>query len=215
MSFGLSFTNSSDVVTLDSEYSRLVILYYARFGEGGVMGAVFKAPITSQEPPLIFAKPDGNGVFQWVRLLGGPGNWTGFLNESPTTVGTYFLAVYESAPTATFGLRLWDGNSKLLFDNGTPCAQITRFITSWSLVSYVNPSPGRWIYTWNTDAPLSAGEYMLINNIAYDIPCNDTYGKLSCSWSYQTNKVSAQVQNIGDLNPNSFFLSLIFAKPIA
>ncbi|MFK3605919.1 hypothetical protein [Pseudomonas sp. AP19] len=214
MSFGLLFTNTSDVVTLDSEYSRLVILYYARFGEGGVKGAVFKAPITSQEPPLIFAKPDGNGVFQWVRLLGGPGNWTGFLNESTTTVGTYFLAVYESTPTASFGMRLWGGDNKLLFDSGTPCAQITRFITSWNLISYVNPSPGLWIYTWNTDAPLSAGDYMLINNIAFDIPCNSTYGKLSCSWNYQSNKVSAQVQNIGDLNPNSFFVPLMFAKPI-
>lgn len=209
MSYGLEFTNSSGVVTLDSEYSRLVVLYSARYSGG----AVFPNPITSPEPPLIFAKPDGNGAFQWVRMLGSPGNWTGWLNES-NTPGTYFLAAYESKPTASYGLRLWDGNSKLLFDTGTPCAQITDVIAGWSYLGAVNTSVGRWSLSWSASAPLNTGNYMLINNIAYDLPGNDTFSKLSCGWNYASNKVTAVLQNIGDFNGNSFFVSLIFARPV-
>lgn len=214
MTHGLTFTNSSDVVTLDSEYARLVILYFARYGENGISGAVFPTPIRSDEPPLIFARPDSNGGFQWVRLLGGPGNWTGFLNES-VSVGNYFLAAYESKPTADYGLRLWDGNSKVLFDNGTPCAQFTNVVTAWTYGGAVNTSPGRWSQSWATSVPLNNGNYMLINNIAYDLPGNDTFSKLSCGWNYATNTVTAYLQNIGDFNGNSFFLPLLFAKPIA
>lgn len=209
MSYGFEFKNGSDVVTLDSEFSRLVVLHSARYSGG----AAFPAPITSDEPPLIFAKPDGNGAFQWVRMLGGPGNWTGWLNES-STPGTYFIAAYESKPTASYGIRLWDGNSKLLFDNGTPCAQITSVITSWSFLGATNTSVGRWSYAWSASAPLSSGGYMLINNIAYDLPGQDTFSKLSCGWNYAGNVVTTVLQNIGDFRGDSFFVPLLFAKPI-
>ncbi|WP_428555963.1 hypothetical protein [Pseudomonas edaphica] len=210
MAYGLEFKNGSDVVTLDSEFSRLVVLFSARYSGG----ASFPVPITSAEPPLIFAKPDGNGAFQWIRMLGAPGNWTGWLNQS-STPGTYFIAAYESKPTASYGMRLWDGGSKLLFDNGTPCAQITSVITGWNYLGATNTSVGRWTFTWNASAPLSAGNYMLINNIAYDLPGNDTFSKLSCGWNYASNVVTAVLQNIGDFRGDSFFVPLIFAKPIA
>ncbi|CRM71559.1 hypothetical protein [Pseudomonas sp. 25 E 4] len=209
MAYGFQFTNNSNVVTLDSEFSRLVVLYSARYAGG----AVFPYAITSAEPPLIFAKPDGNGAFQWVRLLGGPGNWTGWLNES-NTPGTYFVAAYESKPTATYGMRLWDSSSKLLFDNGTPCAQITNVITSWAFQGATNTSVGRWVFSWTASAPLNAGGYMLINNIAYDLPGNDTYSKLSCGWNYSSDRVTAVLQNIGDFRGDSFFVPLLFAKPV-
>ncbi|MGY2205319.1 hypothetical protein [Pseudomonas tolaasii] len=213
MTYGLTFTNSADVVTLDSEFSRLVVLYSARYGENGVKGAAFPTPITSLEPPLIFARPDVSGGFQWVRLLGGPGNWTGFVNEA-AGVGNYFLAAYESKPTAGYGLRLWNGNSKLLFDNGTPCAQFTSVVTTWTFVSAENPSPGRWLYTYLAPASFNTGDYMLINNIAYDLPGNDTFSKLSCGFNYAANTVSVYLQNIGDFRTDSLFLPLLFAKPM-
>ncbi len=210
MSFGLQFTNNSDVVTLDSEFSRLVVLYSARYSGG----ANFPYPITSAEPPMIFARPDTNGVFQWVRLLGSPGNWTGWTNNAGGA-GSYFLAAYQAKETDTYGMRLWDGSSKLLFDTGTPCAQFTNVVTAWAFLGSSSPSVGRWVYNWNASAPLNTGNYMLINNIAMDMPGRDTFSKLSCSLNLSANIVTATLQNIGDYGTGSFFLPLLFAKAIS
>ncbi|WLH82477.1 hypothetical protein [Pseudomonas sp. FP2338] len=212
MAYGLKFTNVSDVVTLDSEFSRLVILYSARYNAG----AFFPAPITSQEPPLIFVRPDNNSSFQYVRLIGTPGNWTGFSNSNPANApGTYFLAAYESKETASYGLRLWDGASKLLFDNGTPCAQFTLVATTWSLLSLTNPSPGTWIYVYTTPASLTSGDYMLINNIAMDLPGQSSWSKLSCSCDYTSNRILATLHNLGDFRTDALFLPILFAKPLS
>lgn len=212
MSYGLMFKNNSDVVALDSEFSRLVILYSARYDP---IGAVFPTPITSQEPPLVFARPDSSASFQGVQLLGAPGYWTGWRNEWPGNVsGTYFLAAYEAKPVESYGLRLWGADSKLLFDNGAPCAQFTTVITEWIFRGAVNTSPGRWFFTWASTAPIGEGSYILINNIAMDMPARDTYSWLSCGWSYENNSVTVGLQNIGDFNGNSFFFSLLFGKPM-
>lgn len=212
MAYGLTFTNSSDVVTLDSEFSRLVVLFSSRY----VGSAVFPYPITSVEPPLIFVRPDSNAVFQWIRITGSPGNWTGWVNSSSTSVaGTYFLAAYQARETSTYGMRLWDGSAKLLFDSGTPCAQFTSVVASWSFLGATNTSVGRWSYSWSAASPLITGDYMLINTIAMDLPGGSTYSKLSCSWDYANNRVLALLQNIGDYNGGSFFLPLLFAKPVS
>lgn len=209
MAYGLQFTNTSGVVTLDSEFSRLVVLYTARYSGG----ATFPYPITSPEPPMIFARPDANSSFQWVRLIGSPGNWTGWTNNAGGG-GTYFLAAYQAKETDTYGMRLWDGSSKLLFDTGTPCAQFTDVITTWNYLGASNPSVGRWVYNWNASVPLSTGNYMLINNIAMDMPGRDTFSKLICTWTFSSNIITATLQNIGDYGSGSFFLPLLFAKPI-
>ncbi|TFF13747.1 hypothetical protein EXW72_08220 [Pseudomonas sp. BCA14] len=213
MAYGLTFLNSSGVVTLDSEFSRLVIIYSGRYSGGG---AIFPSPVTSQEPPLIFARPDSSANFQWVRIAGSPGNWTGWSNSSSAGVpGSYFLAAYESKPTDTYGMRIWGGSSKLLFDSGTPCAQFTTVITAWTFNGSVNNSPGRWSFYWSAPSPLSNGDYMLINNIAQDIPGGDTFSKLTCTFNYQTNTVNVLLQNIGDFNGNNLFLPVLFAKQIS
>lgn len=211
MSYGLTFTNNSDVVILDSEFSRLVVIYSGVYGPGG---GNFPWVITSPEPPLIFARPSSGG-FQWIRINGSPGNWTGWSNSSAGASGSFFIAAYESTPTAKYGLRIWDSSSKLLFDSGTPCAQFTDVITSWGFAGSTNTSVGRWTFTWVAGVPLNTGNYMLINNIAMDMPGQDTFSKLSCGWNYANNSVVAVLQNIGDYNGGSFSLPLFFAKPIS
>lgn len=48
MSFGLTFVNGSDVVTLDSEFARLVVLHKGSFTNGGSGASVsFPTVITS------------------------------------------------------------------------------------------------------------------------------------------------------------------------
>ncbi|WLH16523.1 hypothetical protein [Pseudomonas simiae] len=211
MSHGLTFNNNSDVVTLDSEFARLVVIHKGIYGPGG---GDFPSVITSQEPPLIFVRPSTGG-FQWVSLKGSPGNWTGFINGASGGSGSFFVAAYESAPTAKYGLRLWDGDAKQLFDNGTPCAQFTDVVAGWAYGGASNPSVGRWISTFYAAVPLNTGNYMLINNIAMNIPGGSTFSLLSCFWDYANNRVVAQLQNIGDFNGSSFFLPLMFAKPIS
>ncbi|WP_244265362.1 hypothetical protein [Pseudomonas fluorescens] len=112
-------------------------------------------------------------------------------------------------------MRLWDGGAKLLFDSGTPCAQFTNVITGWNYLGASNPSVSRWVYNWNTSVPLNTGNYMLINNIAMDMPGRDTYSKLSCTWNFANNTITATLQNIGDYGSGSFFLPLLFAKPVS
>ncbi|NWD29963.1 hypothetical protein HX793_09285 [Pseudomonas reactans] len=211
MSYGLTFANNSDVVTLDSEFARLVVVYKGSYGPAG---ADFPWVITSQEPPLVFVRPSTGG-FQWISLKGSPGNWTGFINGAAGGSGSFFIAAYESTPTATYGMRIWDENSKLLFDSGTPCAQFTDVIAGWAYGGASNPSVGRWIFTFYASVPLNTGNYMLINNIAMNIPGRDTFSLLSCYWDYANNRIVAQLQNIGDFNGSSFFLPLMFAKPIS
>lgn len=211
MSHGLTFNNNSDVVTLDSEFARLVVIHKGIYGPAG---GDFPSVITSQEPPLIFVRPSTGG-FQWVSLKGSPGNWTGFINGASGGSGSFFVAAYESAPTAKYGLRLWDGDAKQLFDNGTPCAQFTDVVAGWAYGGASNPSVGRWIFTFYAAVPLNTGNYMLINNIAMNIPGGSTFSLLSCFWDYANNRVVAQLQNIGDFNGSSFFLPLMFAKPIS
>ncbi|UNK68401.1 hypothetical protein MNO08_10025 [Pseudomonas simiae] len=211
MSHGLTFNNNSDVVTLDSEFARLVVIHKGIYGPAG---GDFPSVITSQEPPLIFVRPSTGG-FQWVSLKGSPGNWTGFINGASGGSGSFFVAAYESAPTAQYGLRLWDGAAKQLFDNGTPCAQFTDVVAGWAYGGASNPSVGRWISTFYAAVPLNTGNYMLINNIAMNIPGGSSFSLLSCFWDYANNRVVAQLQNIGDFNGSSFFLPLMFAKPIS
>lgn len=65
MSFGLRFMNNSNVVTLDTEFARLTVLAsgtYAPNAESGLTSIVtFPAAITTQEPPLVFARPNLQG----------------------------------------------------------------------------------------------------------------------------------------------------------
>lgn len=86
MSYGLQYTNSSDVVTVDSEFTRLVVLakgVYVPNQESGLGSATtFPRTITSQEPPLVFIRPSGSsgiaGLCQ-MRVIGSPGAWTVFM----------------------------------------------------------------------------------------------------------------------------------------
>ena len=151
MSYGVTFTNNSDVVTLDSEFSRLVVLEKGAWsGSGSGVSVPFAKTITTDEPPLVFVRPDaGNGYVYFCLILGSSGAWTGFsfgANRNLPSTGKWFAGAFASQPTATYGLRLWDASSKLLFDSGTPCAQFTRTITGWTYLGSTGDPPGSGQY---------------------------------------------------------------------
>lgn len=209
MSYGLQFTNNSDVVTLDSEFARLVVLQSGRFSGG----ASFSPAITSVEPPLVFVRPDATMTFQYVTILGSPGAWTGF-SYVGGGAGNFFCAAFQSKAIDSYGLRLWDGSSTVVFDSGTPCAQFTRTIVDWTYLGSVPTGQGTNQASWTAYSPLNTGDYMLVNNIGMDVLGTATrFAKLYCTWDVANNRIVPFV--IGVNNSTSFFVPITFAKPIA
>ncbi|MCE0464915.1 hypothetical protein [Pseudomonas uvaldensis] len=223
MSFGLEFTNNSNVVTVDSEFSRLVVLAkgtYVPTEEWG-LGSVttFPRTITSQEPPLVFIRPSGSsgiaGLCQ-MRVIGSPGAWTGFYVRAydVNTLqpnGSYFACGFAATALADYGMRLWDGNSKLLFDSGTPYARFTRAFQNWTYVRSDHTSNGtpRNYYRVAFDFP--AGEYMLINSFSMPMLDNDNQSRmLYCWWDFSGNNLYALT--VGPFNPTVLYLPAVFAK---
>lgn len=209
MTYGLRFTNDNDVVVLDSEYSRLVVIHQGVYGPGGVG---FPAPVNSAEPPLVFVRPDASTTFQYVAIVGTPGNYTGFSMIGGGS-GKYFCAAFKSVEMASYGMRLRDESDKLIFDSGTPCAQFTRAINSWSYIGFSHNSQGQTIVNFTAPSDLTSGDYLMLNNIGMDVAANTgRSAKLYCSWSYESNRIV--MFTIGVTNVTSFFIPTVFAKQI-
>ncbi|MDH0749538.1 hypothetical protein N5D61_24745 [Pseudomonas sp. GD03842] len=222
MSFGLQFINTSNVVTLDSEFARLSVLCSGRYlpnSESGVASITsFPFTITSQEPPLVFVRPDtvnaqaGLGL---CKIYGQPGAWTGFYvrtvgNGYAPPNGSWFAAAFMAKPTASFGLRLWDGGSNLIFDSGTPAAVFTRAYQNWSYVGSDSLAANiRNFYS----VPFSSApnEYMLINNFSMNMVSGNQPGRqLWTIWDFPNSILYAMT--VATSNPNAFYLPALFAK---
>ena len=217
MTYGLTFTNNDNVVTLDSEFARLVILDSGTWGGSGGIGIAFSSVITTDEPPLVFVRPDQDDYFAFCLVQGEPGNWHAFrfntLKGSHSS-GKWFIAAFKSSPIADYGLRLWDANSKIIFDSGTPCAQFSRTISAWNYLGAEQTQPGVYRYSWSAFSPLNTGDYMLLNNIAMDMAGTvSRQGVVQAVWDYGGNRLVIQATGV-DL-PTAQYISVVFAKPIS
>ncbi|MBS4081791.1 hypothetical protein [Pseudomonas rustica] len=226
MAYGLQFTNNSNVVTLDTEFARLVVISSGRFApteESGLGSTTYFArPVTSQEPPLVFVRPDTvnavAGLCQ-MRLIGSAGNWTGFyvraynVNTAQPN-GRYFVAAFAAQAVAQYGMRLWDGGGRLLFDSGTPNASFTRAFQNWTYVSNDIGDQGltRIFYSVPFDFPQN--EFMLINTFGMSMTAGSAIPRsLACWWDFPNAKLYAIT--VAASNPFAFFLPAIFAKQAA
>lgn len=223
MTYGLQFTNNSNTVVLDSEYARLMVISSGRFAptEESGMGSTtyFARPVTSQEPPLVFVRPDTvNGVagLCMMRLIGSAGNWTGFyvraynVNTAQPN-GRYFVAAFGAQPVAQYGMRLWGGAGNLLFDSGTSCATFTRAFQNWSYVRDDKDPQGltRIYYTVPFNFPQN--EYLLLNNFGMNMTSGSGIPRwLYCWWDFPNNTLYAIT--VAASNPIAFFLPAVFAK---
>lgn len=216
MPYGLTFTNSSDTVVLDSEFARLVVLARGTYGGSGGASVGFPFTITSAEPPLVFVRPAQSNTLCFCKISGSPGAWTGFYFTGIAGVGTsgsWFCAAFQSAPLAKFGLRIWDGGTRLLFDNGTACAQFTRTISSWSYLGAEQTSQGVYRLSWTANTPLNTGDFMLLNNIAMDVAGSSSrQGNQYAVWQYESNRLVMQV--IGVDIQTALYTPVVFAKPV-
>lgn len=222
MSYGVSFTNNSNLVVLDSEFARLNVICKGRYAptqESGLGSATyFPIVITSQEPPLVFCRPDTGGVggLTAMQVIGTAGNWTGFyvraydVNTNQPN-GRYFAATFGAQPVAQYGMRLWDGSSKLLFDSGTPTALFTRAFQNWTYVrsESAGTTATRNFYTVPFDFP--ENEYLLINNFGMNMVTGSPAGRLvKTLWDFSNGTLYAVTS--GFSNPFAFFLPAVFAK---
>jgi hypothetical protein len=215
MSYGLAFTNNDSTVILDSEFARLVIVQQGTWsGTGAGVGVAFTVPVTTAEPPLVFVRPAQSNVFCFCKILGTPGNWTGFSFVGITgqaTSGSWFSGVFKSQPLEDYGLRLWDAASTLLFDSGTPVAQFTRILSSWQYLGSVPTSQGVSMLSWTAPSPLNTGDFMLLNNIAMDMAgITSRQGNMYAYWEYNNNRLV--IKAVGVDLPIAFYMPVVFAK---
>lgn len=223
MTYGLQFTNNSGTVVLDSEYARLVVISSGRFaptGESG-MGSTtnFTTPVTSQEPPLVFVRPDTVGQVAglcMMRIIGAAGNWTGFYVRaySASTAqpnGRYFVAAFAAQAVASFGLRLFGSGGQLLFDSGTACANFTRAFQNWTYVKFDTDTQGLTRIYYNVTFDFPQNEFMLINSFGMGMSSGSGIARaLSCWWDFPNSKLYAVT--VAASNPTAFFLPAVFAK---
>jgi hypothetical protein len=222
MTFGVQFTNNSNVVTLDSEFARLSVICSGRYAptEESNLGSTTNFPvvITSQEPPLVFVRPDTTSIQSGLTLMrvnGSPGAWTGFYvrafnANTAQPNGRYFAAAFKAQPIATFGMRIWDATGALIFDPGTTPALFTRSFQNWTYSNSVFISPNYFnYYTVTFDFPTN--EYMMINNFGMNLTAGGGSGRLlSCLWDFPAGKLWAVT--VAASNPFAFYLPALFAK---
>lgn len=223
MAFGLQYTNNTNTVVIDSEFARLMVISTGRFApteEGGLGSTTyFVRPVTSQEPPLVFVRPDTVGGVAGLcrmRLIGSAGNWTGFYvraydANTAQPNGRYFVAAFAAQPVAQYGMRLWDGAGKLLFDSGTPNATFSRAFQNWNYVKYDTTPQGLTRIYYSVPFNFPQNEYMLLNNFGMTMTSGSGIPReLYCWWDFTNSTLYAIT--IAASNPSAFFLPAVFAK---
>lgn len=222
MSYGLSFINNSNEVVIDSEFARLNVICKGRYAptEESNLGSTTNFPfvITSIEPPLIFCRPDTGGIaaISKTQIRGSPGAWTGFYIRTANVStaqpnGRYFAATFGAQPVSSYGVRLWDGASKLLFDSGTPSALFVRAFQNWTYQSYSTTETGSTRILYTVPFSFPEDEYLLVNMFGMRMVTGAGSGRnVYTMWDFAAGTLYAVTD--GFSNPFAFFMPAVFAK---
>ncbi|MEG5263221.1 hypothetical protein TRP66_02830 [Pseudomonas sp. JDS28PS106] len=219
-SYGFAAINDSGVVSIDSEYARLSVLVSGRYsGSGQSVTVTFPAPIATQEPPLIFVRPDNNNatVVIGCSLGGTPGNWTSFTVIGQTgysPAGKYFIGGFMASPKAHYGFRLWDGSGTLIFDSGTTSAVFSRFFQNWTYVMSTQGAQGFYTNWYSSPFNPSTDEYLMINNATMRMLAGDNVGR-TCGITFDFARSELWFTTSALSNPIAFMLPAVFAKIVA
>ncbi|MGO4797776.1 hypothetical protein ACEN2T_00645 [Pseudomonas sp. W22_MBD1_FP4] len=175
--YGLLFTAGDDNrVVIDSEFFRMSTVYKGRYApnesDGYSSSTMFPAPITTQEQPLVFIRPDSaNGVIGMsnLEIYGSPGNWTGFRvrrydRYTIQPSGRWFVANFVAQPTAIYGGRIWNAEKALIYDSGSPAALFVRSSNSWTYTGAGQTGQGLSVTYFSAPFNMQEDEYFLINN---------------------------------------------------
>lgn len=213
-------------VIIDSEFTRLNVLYKGRYTgteEGGLSSSTyFPATITTQEPPLVFVRPDTvNAIvgLSNLQIFGSPGAWTGFrvrvfnIYTVPPN-GRWFAAVFGAVASATYGLRMWDANSKVIFDSGSPTALFVKTSGDWVYTGTGTTPQGQSINYFDSPLAMAEDEFLMINN--FYMPLN-TVGitqarDIGLMWNVGAQKLSAAAIGIRGYNVANFCPAALVAR---
>lgn len=209
MTYGLTVTNGSNFVQIDSETPRLCALYNGTYQATGDHYArvTFSAPITTSEPPCIFIQNDPSrpdDIYWQTTIEGGPGYWTGFniqaANVTWRPLGKWFAAVFASLAKNSYGLRMWTAAGSICYDSGAVPVIVTKANHSWSYQGSVQMTIGAQYYYRNElVAALASDEYFMINPFSRGVlrPQNAGWLNLGVRFNYSENRLQTYVVAAG------------------
>lgn len=212
MNYGLEVVNDSGAVSLDSEYARLCVLHKGTYTAG--VSIVFAAAADTQEPPLVFVRPQSNGsVIQLGVLLdGSPGAWTGCsVTSGQAHSGDIFVAAFSSKPTASYGLRLWDSTGKQIFDSGTQAAVFTRAVQNWTYTHTTYSGQGLPTNWYSVPMSYELGDYLMVNNARMPMMGGNNESRTT-GLRYDFAASLLRYSVTGVTNPLYFLLPAVFGK---
>jgi hypothetical protein len=128
--------------------------------------------------------------------------------------GRYFAASFGAQPVSSFGMRLWDGSSKLLFDSGTPSALFVRAFQNWTYQRYETAETGATRNYYTVPFTFPENEYLLINTFSMKMVSGAPQGRgVYTLWDFANGTLYAMAT--GTANPFAFFMPAVFAKLVA
>jgi hypothetical protein len=174
--YGLSVTNNGGSVIISNLYKIMVFSERGSFritssftDRGGQGSYVFARPIRTQEPPqLFFGNLSGlhAKVSVYITLIGGPGNWTGFVANSAASGGSNRQNTYvefvackycDTANPNHYGMNQWDANGNILYSSEDRVVRYSKFAKNWTFVS------GNEVFTYRSNVALDAADFVCIS----------------------------------------------------
>lgn len=206
MSFGITVRNDDQYIQIDSDTPRLCALFNGTYLASGshVVNIIFPESIPTIEPPCIFIQntpTQPNDQYAGVNLLGSPGNWYGAqisaANVNMRPAGKWFAAVFAVIAQADYGMRIWDANSKMVFDSGSTPITVTRAGGGWYYAGQTN-SPGVGIQSYYEStmapSPMLSDEYFMLNPFSRNILHPQPFSSFSgVRYNYSTQRLGLYV----------------------
>ncbi|MGB3125194.1 MAG: hypothetical protein WBB95_15380 [Pseudomonas sp.] len=212
MSYGLSVVNDLGSVSLDSEYARLCVFHKGSYTANA--GISFQKVVTTQEPPLVFIRPQNNSsiIQLGVLLVGSAGSWTGAtVVSNQAHSGDIFVGAFSSTPSASYGLRMWDADAKQIFDSGTQAAVFTRAIANCSYTHSDQNSQGLITNWYSIPMNYALGDYLMINNARMPMMAGNNESRgTGLRYDFTAGVIRFSVTTV--TNPTYFMLQAIFGK---
>lgn len=184
--YGIRTRNNNARTQIDPTNKVLSIRYSGKYTLGfqvppDIEGDTYyswPAPITTYERPLVFLNAADYLMVGDFRVIGSPGNWTGFVvawsghssHGVPQPMAmriSWFCASYQagSLPASEYGASVKDENSVRLFDSGMNIVSLNNQPTATSFVNTGNPivEPGWYAPGFQMPWTGSYGDYFLAN----------------------------------------------------
>ncbi|HBP5732873.1 TPA: hypothetical protein L6B58_04715 [Pseudomonas aeruginosa] len=175
MSYGALIRGNSGQTIIDDVNPCMHIVESGTYGVQGATELVisYSNPINSPYEPYVYVRPNGPHQIYQFRHLGGPGAWTGFAfyqsifrdTEPPVYGGQWKAAAVMLPRTGGWGLQVFDGQSRVMFDSNREIVRFVGGAQTWSKYAF-NPNwpGGMRLQTWAMPYPYEASTYYMVSH---------------------------------------------------